>query len=141
MTEELTKGWIRNNRTAVVRKFMYNPTTLAFGRSASYVEINSPFNSYPVISYVGGTSNSYSISLYMYDNPFTGAITSFIDYLYQFLPPENNTSVFVPPTMTIAQGHLVKKCVLEDLQVTVSRYNSEGNPLEATLTLTVRQVM
>ena len=135
------KGLIKNNKTHGIIFFQYNPTTLEYSRSASYAEISAPGMAYPNTQFVKGEQRTFSVELFMYDNPSTGLINAYIAFLEAFLPPEINTPLFSkPPEMTFCLGYFIKRCVLESLSVNIEMYNRLGIPTQARLTLSLRQV-
>lgn len=137
----VTKGWIKNKDTGKKMSFQYNPTTLSYSRGASYVDISAPGMPYPSTQFVKGNARSFSVPLFFYDNPNTGVIKKYIDFLGSFLPPETNTQGYTkPPEMTFCYGYFIRRCVLEDLNISIERINANGEPIQATITLQLRQV-
>lgn len=137
----VTKGWILNLSTALKKSFQYNPTFFDYSRGATYAEISSPGMPYPNLQYVKGNGSSFSVSLFFYNNPNTGVIKTWINFLNTFLPPEVNVKGYKkPPEMLFCYGYFIRKCVLENLNVGIERYDKKGNPIQATLTLQLRQV-
>ena len=136
-----TKGWIKNNSTGKKKSFQFNPTTLGYSRGATYTEISAPGMSYPNTQFVKGNSRTFPVTLFLYDNPSTGVIKKHLDFLNGFLPPETNKSGYTkPPDMTFCYGYFIRKCVLEDLSVVIEQIDENGEPVQATLTLQLRQV-
>ena len=137
----MQKGWIKNNDTKEKKSFQYNPTTLEYSRGASYADISAPGMPYPDTQFIKGNARSFSVPLFLNDNPNTGLIKSYIDFIDSFLPPETNESGYTqPPVMTFCFGYFIRKCVLEDFGVVIELMNPEGEPIQATLTLQLRQV-
>lgn len=136
-----TKGWIRNNETGEKKSFQFNPTYLSYSRDASYSEISAPGMSYPDVQFVKGNSRSFPVTLFFYDNPNTGVIKNYIKFLEGFLTPEYNEVGYTkPPEMTFCFGYFIRKCVLESLDVSIELLNDEGEPVQATITISLRQV-
>ena len=137
----VTKGWIRNNSTRKKMSFQYNPTTFEYSRGASYTDISAPGMPYPGTQFVKGNVRSFSVPLFFYDNPCTGVIEKYMNFLGGFLTPETNSKNYTkPPEMTFSYGYFIRKCVLEDLNVVIERMDEKGKPIQATLTLQLRQV-
>ena len=137
----VVKGWIKNNNTGKKMPFQYNPTTLSYSRGVSYTDISAPGMPYPNTQYVKGNARSFSIPLFFYDNPNTGVIKKYINFLGGFLTPETNVSGYVkPPVMIFCYGYFIRKCVLEDLAIDIERIDKNGEPIQATFTLQLRQV-
>ncbi len=135
------KGWIKNNDTNEKKSFQFNPTTFQYARGATYTEISAPGMSYPNTQFVKGGYQTFTVTLYMYDNPCTNQIRIFEKFLNGFLPPQRNSKNSKrPPSMTFCMGQFIKKCVLENLDVLVSRYDEAGKATEASFTLQLKQV-
>ena len=112
MSGAMIKGIIMNMSTGSLRTFQFNPNNISYGREAVYAEIGSPGMSYPRHQYVSGRAREFSVTLFMYDHPYTGKIDSFRAFLEDFLPPEYNTRTFIkPPQMLFFYGTFLKKCV------------------------------
>lgn len=135
-----TKGWIKNNVTGTKKSFQYNPTGLSYSRSALYAEISAPGMPYPLTQFVGGNARSFPVDLFFYDNPNTGVIKEYISFLEEFLPPETNVEYTKPPEMTFCYGYFIRKCVVEDLSVNIEQIDKNGEPVQAVLSLQLRQV-
>lgn len=136
-----TKGWIKNNDTGVKKSFQFNPTTLSYSRGVSYTDISAPGMSYPDTQFVGGNARSFSVPLFFFDNPCTGVIEEYMNFIGGFLTPETNVAGYTkPPTMTFCYGYFIRKCVLEDLNIDIERIDEKGEPIQATFTLQLRQV-
>lgn len=138
-----TRCYIINNSTNKKMVFQFNPTSVPYSRSANYATIDSPGMSYPLTQYTGGNVREFTIDVFYYDNAggkSSGKIKKARDFLEALLPPEKNTKTFVPPTFTFAYGYFVKKLVLVQLQVTDDWLDSNGDPIQTTFSLSVRQV-
>lgn len=119
----------------------FNPTSVPYGRSASYAEITSPGMSYPLTQYAGGNAREFTIELFYYDKPYSGKINTARKFLEDLLPPEKNSKSFTrPPAFTFAYGYFVRKLVLTSLDVRDDWLDSNGRPIMTTFTLSVRQV-
>lgn len=136
-----TKGWIKNNVTKEKMSFQFNPTNLTVGRGVTYTDISAPGMAYPNTQFVKGNIRSFPVTLFFYDNPHTGVIKKHLNFLGAFLTPETNVAGYTkPPDMTFCHGYFVRKCVLEDLNLNVERFDENGEPIQATITLQLRQV-
>lgn len=135
------KGWIKNNDSGRKMPFLYNPSDLEYSRSASYVDISAPGMSYPNTQYVKGDIRTFSVDLFLYDNPSTGAILDSEEFINELLPPESNVKGFTqPPEITFCLGYFIKRCVVEDYTVKIERFDTNGDPIQARFTLRLRQV-
>lgn len=136
-----TKGWIKNNVSGRKESFQFNPTELEYSRGVAYTDISAPGMAYPNTQFVKGNARSFSINLFMYDNPCTGFIDKYIRFLGGFLTPEKNWGGYTkPPEMTFCYGYFIRRCVLEDLNIKIERIDESGNAIQATMTLQLRQV-
>lgn len=136
-----TKGYIKNNNTGEKLMFFFNPTELEWDRSATYQEISSPGLNYPLFNYVRGNSTSFPVPLKVIDNPSTGLISKWEDFFAKLLPPTANSSTYnKPDDITIVMGSFIKECIVENLNTKYERWNENLIPIEATFTLTLRQV-
>lgn len=136
-----TRCYVIRNDTNEKFTFQFNPTSIPYSRSAKYSSIESPGMSYPLTQYAGGSAREFSFELFYYDNPFTGKINTARKFLEGLLPPETNSDGFTkPPSFTFAYGYFVKTLVLLDLSINDDWLNEDGQPIQTTFTLTVRQV-
>lgn len=136
-----TKGWIKNNDTGMKMSFQFNPTNLSYSRGVSYTDISAPGMSYPDTQFISGNARSFPVTLFFYDNPNTGLIKKYMNFIGGFLTPETNVKGYTkPPTMTFCFGYFIRKCVLEDLNIDIEVMNESGEPIQATFTLQLRQV-
>lgn len=136
-----TKGWMLNNDKGTKMSFQFNPTNLEYSRGVSYVDISAPGMAYPNTQFVRGNARSFSVSLFFYDNPSTGLINKYTNFIGAFLTPETNVKGYTkPPVMTFCYGYFIRKCVLEDLNINVERFDERGNAIQAVFTLQLRQV-
>ena len=136
-----TKGWIKNNVTGKKMSFQFNPTELSYSRGATYVDISAPGMAYPNTQFVKGNVRSFPVPLFFYDNPNTGLIKQYLNFIGGFLTPETNTKGYTkPPDMTFCYGYFIRKCVLEDLDIQIERIDDDGEPIQASVTLQLRQV-
>ena len=137
----VTKGWIKNNTTGDKMSFQYNPTNFSYSRGVTYTDISAPGMAYPNTQFVKGNVRSFPITLFFYDNPNTGVIKKYMNFIGKFLTPETNSSKYTkPPEMTFCYGYFIRRCVLEDLNITIDRIDEDGEPIQATFTLQLRQV-
>ena len=136
-----TKGWIKNNETGELKKFQFNPTTFEYSRGATYADISAPGMPYPDTQFIKGNARSFPVTLFFFDNPSTGVIEEYITFFDSFLTPEVYNKAYTrPPEMTFCHGYFIRKCVLEDLSISIEQMDSTGTPTQAVITLQLRQV-
>ena len=122
-----TKGWIKNNDSGVKMSFQFNPTNLSYSRGVSYTDISAPGMPYPDTQFVKGNARSFPVTLFFYDNPDTGLIKKYMNFIGGFLTPETNVKGYTkPPVMTFCYGYFIRKCVLEDLSIDMERMDENG---------------
>lgn len=139
--KHVTKGWMLNNVTGKKMSFQYNPTNFEYSRGVTYVDISAPGMAYPNTQFVRGNARSFSVPLFLYDNPCTGLINDYMLFIGAFLTPETNVKGYTrPPDMTFCYGYFIRKCVLEDLNINIEQFDENGNAIQATFTLQLRQV-
>lgn len=136
-----TKGWIKNNVTGEKKSFLYNPTELNYSRGSTFADISSPGQAYPDTQFVKGEARVFPITLFFHDKPHSGKIKEYMNFIGRFLPPEVNKKNYTkPPDMTFCMGFFVRKCVLNDLNISITELDKDMNPVQAEFTLTLRQV-
>lgn len=136
-----TKGLIKNNRTGVVREFMFNPSEFQYSRGVTYATIDAPGIYYPDSQFVKGNIREFNISLFVYDKPYTGQFEQCCNFYGGFLTNEvvklGDTK---PPEMTFVFGSWARTCVMTNLDIKVDEFNTELHPVRFTLSMTLRQV-
>ena len=137
-----TKGYIKNNRTGEILTFQFNPTSHTYSRSITYVDIAAPGMSYPGTQFVRGNSRSFSVELFVYDRPSTGLIKKYTNFIGALLTSETNSpySQPKPPDFLFCYGTWIRRCVLEDLEITHEMLDDSGEPTQARFVMQIRQV-
>lgn len=136
-----TKGYIKNNNSGDKLFFYFNPSELEWTRSATYQEISSPGLSYPLFNYVKGESTAFNLPLKVIDNPSSGLISTWEDFLNRLLPPTTNSSTYrKPDEVTIVMGSFIRECVVESLTTKYEMWDENLIPTECTFTVSLRQV-
>lgn len=136
-----SKGFIKNNTTGGVLSFQYNPDKFSYSRGVTYNEIGAPGSAYPIIAFVHGKVRTFDIELFIFDKPSTGLFIKTINFLGGFLTPETNVAGYTkPPTMMFCYGYFIRKCVLDNLDISIEEMDSNGKPINGRVTLTLRQV-
>ena len=135
------KGYIKNRTSSEIMEFQFNPEEFQHTRGATYSELVAPGMSYPVTQYVHGNSRVFSVVLFLLDRPYSGIINKQIEFLNKFLPKEENKVTYkMPSDMLFCFGNFIKICVLEEFDVHIIEWDSKGHPVQAELTLSLRQV-
>lgn len=136
-----TKGYLKNLSSGSIMKFQFNPETFSYSRGVSFSEIISPGMAYPRTQYTHGNAKTFSIDLFFFDKPHTGLIEKKIAFIEKLVPPESNPSKMKkPPSVLVCYGSFIQKCVVENYGVTIEEMNESGGILQATVSLSFRQV-
>lgn len=137
-----TKGWIKDNVTGEIMNFQFNPTNLQYPRSTNYANVTSPGMAYPGTQFVSGEIREFSVELYIYDRPSTGKMKETSEFLGKLLMPETNVANMrkKPDDFTLCIGYFVRQCVLKSLDINVTLFDENLQPVEAYYTLEIRQV-
>ena len=139
-----TKGYIRveeGEMAGTVRKFQFNPERFGHERLAEYAESASPGIAYPLTQFIGGGARVFDVELFFWDKPCEGVIDEFWEFVLQLLPPEENGAGFErPPAFLFVYGSFIKPCVLEKAGIEVDEYDTDGNMVQARISLSCRQV-
>lgn len=136
------KGALANLETGETKQFQYNPRGSEFTRTVNFATVTSPGMPYPLSYYVNGGLRTFSVELFMYDRPTTGAIVQYRKFIETMLPPENNkdSSYKKPPEVLYSYGGECVKCVIEEFKYKVEDYAEDGTPYLAKLSLKMRLV-
>lgn len=130
-----TKGYIKNLTTGDIKKFIYNPSSFSTDRGTTFMEVSSPGSSYPHFQYASGGGKTISVDLFL-DDISKGDTKGYITFLEQLCPEEaSNSSFKKPPQILFAFGSFMEKCVVTDLKIEYTSFDTSLNPTQATATL------
>lgn len=135
-----TKCTLRNNTTRVKLYAQFNPSSITFSRGAKFQSIESPGMNYPLTQFTGGEAREFSFELFCYEKPSKGGIAKARKFLMGFLPPDTNSSTFVPPTMDFVYAYYHKTLVVTKVDINDEWLSKNGKPLMTRFTISVRQV-
>lgn len=138
-----TKGYIKRLDNGEILKFQFNPTELDYSRSVSYTDITAPGMHYPGTQFVRGNIRTFTTELFLYERPAKGTIKKSIGWIGNLLTQESNnwgSSIYKPPDFLFCQGYFIRRCVLESLDIKIELFDEDGEPVQARLTLGLRQV-
>lgn len=137
-----TKGWIKDNVTGEIMNFQFNPTELNYPRTTKYADVSAPGMAYPGTQFVVGEAREFTVELYLYDRPTTGLMRKTSEFIGKLLMPEVNTinGRKKPDDFTLCIGYFVRQCVLVGLDIRVTLFDEDLQPVEAYYTLTIRQI-
>lgn len=135
MARRVQKGYIKNNNTNVVKNFMYNPSDFSDDIGVTFGELSSPGSSYPLFQYISGDARTISVNVYL--NGKASDVADFKNFMEDFLPQSARGRFNKPPVMTFAMGSYVKKCILSKYSRNFTKFDSNLEPTEMTLSLTL----
>lgn len=140
-TGALIKGSLTNLETSTTMYFQFNPEEVKYSRSAEYSSIKAPGMQYPTFYFVNGEEKTFSLELFMYDNPSTGKIKSYEKFFETLLPAENNTNAFKKPSEALyVLGSDAFKVVLNSYEVKHEMWDKYMNPTQSRFTLSFTKV-
>jgi nucleoid-associated protein YgaU len=161
MTEKLTFQRLKIDGTPEPETFTasYNPTELAFSKSAQFADIGVPGLDSPIIQFVRGDAETLSLELFFdtTDMRGTGAAAISVNLLIirfqRFVTVDGN--LHAPPVVRITWGALMPGPALgsalfpaSQIDVIVTSmarrytlFSPDGDPLRATVTLQMRTYM
>lgn len=143
LSKAKTHGYMKNIDTGEIKKFQFNPETFEYSRSVTYADNVAPGMAYPKTQFVHGDAREFDVELFMYDRQLEpcGIIKDYINFIGQFLTPEENVAGYLrPPQMLFFYGYFVRKCVLTNLNIKIETFDTDGTPTQARITMTLRQV-
>jgi hypothetical protein len=160
--QQLEKAKLRvtwyNGRTEDI-PIQFNPTELSFEKSAQIAEVAIPGLDSPVLQFVRGQTEKLTLELFFdttEDGMADGAssVTTYTDRIYQLVKIEPQRHA--PPVCELVwndsyfpgsdvsgpisgQWRLSFCCVVESVRQKFTLFSTQGIPLRATLTLTLRE--
>lgn len=134
----------------------FNPTEYSLNKGNQYAEVAIPGLASPVIQFVRGDSEKMTLELF-FDTTDTGtgagatSVTTKVDPFYRLIKIDNE--LHAPALVRIAwneqfpntaagwstSSSTVFDCVVESVDRKFTLFNSEGVPLRATVTISLRQ--
>jgi nucleoid-associated protein YgaU len=154
----LQKANFQNLETGRTVEVQFNPTELAFNKTAQFAEIAIPGLDAPVLQFVRGGTETLSVELFFdtTDDGMADFATSVTDKVERFydLVKQNRTTHAVPrclfswgaPPSGAAQGKkpvsnapFYFKCVVESVDRKFTLFSPEGVPLRARVTVKMRE--
>ena len=145
-----SKCWIMRTDTKIKWMFQFAPTNLDRGRSVNFTNITSPGMPYPLVQYTSGEAQDFSVDLVYNTNYYTkkgGAyvypcdLDSCITFLDDLVPPYTPQEWFEePPVCRFAYGTFNCKVVVTGYEIKDEVRDTDGRPISATFTLSMRRV-
>lgn len=138
--DKVQKAYILNNKTKKTMQFQYNPEEFTDSIGVNFAPLESPGMSYPMFQYIGGKAREVTFELFLdaYEDPARLKVTKPIAFLNSFLPTADSGKTFSPPpTLTFAWGWFVKNCILVDMQIRYTQFDTHLQPTRATVAITL----
>ena len=140
-TGALIKGSLTNLETSTTMYFQFNPEEIKYSRSAEYSSIKSPGMQYPTFYFVNGGEKTFTLELFMYDNPSKGKIKRYEKFFETLLPAEDNTNAFKKPSEALyVLGNDAFKVVLNSFEVKHEMWDKYMNPTQSRFTMSFTKV-
>lgn len=140
-TGALIKGSLTNLETSTTMYFQFNPEEIKYSRSAEYSSIKSPGMQYPTFYFVNGGEKTFTLELFMYDNPSKGKIKRYEKFFETLLPDEDNTNAFKKPSEALyVLGNDAFKVVLNSFEVKHEMWDKYMNPTQSRFTMSFTKV-
>ena len=119
--------------------FEYNPTSFETAKEASWAEIGVPGLDFPLQQFVKGNLKTLTAELYLnrdaYDAPYdVRAAVAALEAL-----SEITERTGAPPICVFQWGRLDFVCVVGSVSVSYTMFSSDGEPVEATVSLSLRR--
>lgn len=137
--KNVKKGYLKNEKTGVVKQFLYNPANFSDDVSVSFGELNSPGGHYPLFQYIGGDARGISLNVYLQGKPTQ--VKDFLNFMEEFLPLKYKKKFSKPPLVIMAMGSYVQKCIIEKYSRNFIRFDNNLEPTEVELTINMKVVM
>lgn len=139
------KCYLYNCDTREYHYFQFVPTDLPRGRGVNYASISSPGMAYPVSQFVNGDLMEFDVDL-VYNERYKvgnsdGSVKRVEKFIEGLCPPYSNKKSFTdPPKCKFAYGTFSCNCVVTQWKVSNEERNSEGIPISADITLSLRRI-
>lgn len=132
-----TKGYIKNLKTGVTQKFMFNPNSVTYDRKSNIKVLDSPGINYPVLTFGSTAERNVTVSLYLYGS----STPSYISFLEGLQPSTaKSTSGITHPLALFVIGTKVRKVVVTSISVEEKTWDSNLKCTQATVKLSMTEV-
>lgn len=135
-----TKGYIQNMSTGSTKRFMFNPTTLSESRSISYRTIKGIGGAYPLIEFGSGGESKIPLDIYLRGT--YSEIKEWVNWIKELAPAKSKSISFsTPPKAKIALGNFSATCVVTSIKTDYTMFDTSSRPIEATVSLSLTEVV
>ena len=116
---------------------LFNPTQYGLDKSNQIAEIGIPGLGAPILQYVRGNTRTLSMELFFDTYEQQTDVREHTDRIYELLAIDADTHV--PPVCTFTWGAFNFDCVLDRVGGRFTLFLSDGTPVRATLTVTLKE--
>jgi LysM repeat protein len=121
--------------------FEYNPPELEFAKEVNWAEVGIPGLDFPLQQFVRGGLATLTLEVYFnrdnYDK--TWDVRDSVKQLERLI--EKTEKTFAPPVCLFSWGKFYIPCVVGGVSVRYTCFDEDGTPIEATVSLTLRQYL
>lgn len=119
--------------------FEYNPSQLEVGKEAGWAEIGIPGLDFPLQQFVRGNLKTLSVEVYLNRDFYARAhdVRESIQALEDLA--ESTSKTGAPPICVFQWGRFDFVCVVGSVSVRYTMFDEAGDPVEATVALTLRR--
>ena len=140
----ITKGYMLNNETNAMKKFIYNPEEFEYAYSTEFATAKPPGAPHPLYQFVGGNERVITVTLLL-DGREHGEknVKEWNSFIGQSYPANRGGSdkFSPPPSYTFAIGWFVKKVIIVDTNWRYTMFDKNLNPTRCELTLTMNVII
>ena len=116
---------------------LFNPTQYSLDKSNQIAEIGIPGLGAPILQYVRGNTRTLSMELFFDTYEQQTDVREHTNRIYELLAIDSDTHV--PPVCTFTWGKFNFECVLDRVGGRFTLFLSDGTPVRATLSVTLKE--
>ena len=150
----LVKAFLtRKDNPALIVPCLFNPKELSVEKSNQFAEVNIPGLSSPIVQFVRGNARSVTLELFFdtYEQGidvrlFTDRITGWdAGSMFSKIPGvakglmDIDSDLHAPPICLFIWGVFIFQCIIERVSKRFTMFLSEGIPVRATLSVTLKE--
>ena len=130
-----------NGQIGLAWRFLVNPQSLSFSRSAKYVEAGTPALNSQIMQWTGSTGRTMSISNLLLDTWYEGrSVKPLITGLERLMDARLDKGKFAPPVLSFVWGRRrFSPCVLTEIKIDEAGW-LDGEPALAVAEMTLLEV-
>jgi Contractile injection system tube protein/LysM domain len=131
--------WNVSVNPPTVTQVMFNPTEYDIDRGANYAELDVPGLSTPILQFIRGDAQTLNLSLFIDSFDSRGAISDALAALRAFVTIDGD--LHSPPVCLFQWGDQSFQGVVTSLKEKFSLFDSDGNVIRATVTLSLKSYL